>query len=326
MRPLSRTLVRTLAPVAAAAVAVTLAAAPSSAATQTLNPGTLPQGAPVAVPHLEGKTVVDGAVRVRVKAPVVRLLGKSGSAYVVTVVDTNGRGQLLRVAADGTTTRLGKADVYGARLSGDGQTVVTPTGPLARKKSAVLARSVATGEVLGKRKFRGYVNVLDAETDRVLLGGARKTWLWTTSTDSVATVAQLYGYRGDISADVLAAYTKDPYEGGCSVVLRLSTGQQLWKSCTERVDSFNADASRMATIDILSDGLGPAYVAVRTGTGQKLAAYDVKGWFGEIGFETPTALLLDTNGKRKAATVRCTDTGCERASAVRDTDFPRVAA
>ena len=29
---------------------------------------------------------------------------------------------------------------------------------------------------------------------------------------------------------------------------------------------------------------------------------------------SPTALLLETNGRRKAATVRCTDAGCERAS------------
>ncbi len=82
----------------------------------------------------------------------------------------------------------------------------------------------------------------------------------------------------------------------------------------------------MATIDILSDGIGPSYVAVRAGTGQKLAAYDVKGWFGQITFETPTALLLETNGKRKAATVRCTDSGCERATDVSGTVQPRLAA
>ena len=53
----------------------------------------------------------------------------------------------------------------------------------------------------------------------------------------------------------------------------------------------------MATIDLLSDGIGPTYVAVRTGAGHKLGAYLVKdGWFGEITFETNTALLLETNG------------------------------
>ena len=32
------------------------------------------------------------------------------------------------------------------------------------------------------------------------------------------------------------------------------------------------------------------------------------GWFGSIEFETPTALLLEVNGARKAFTARCTGT------------------
>ena len=51
----------------------------------------------------------------------------------------------------------------------------------------------------------------------------------------------------------------------------------------------------------------------------------MKGWFGAIDFETTTAVLLETNGPRKAATVRCTDAGCERASDLSPTVHPRVA-
>ena len=159
----------------------------------------------------------------------------------------------------------------------------------------------------------------------MLVGGPDKTWLWTTSTNSVGVVARDSGYDGDLSADVLATYTKDPYQGGCTVVRTLSTGAQLWKSCKERVEGFNADGSRIATVDILSDGIGPGYVAVRGSTGHKFGAYTVKGWFGAIAFETTTAVLLETNGPRKAATVRCTDVGCERASALSPTVQPRVA-
>lgn len=321
MRPLPRL----LATLATATLAATLVASPSSAAaTTTINPGKLPRGADVAIPHLEKKTIVDGSVRIRISAPTVRMLGKSGTGYVVGTADRTGsRGVLLRVAADGTQTRLGRADIYLTELSGDGQNLVSTTIP-SNRKSLITVRSATTGATVASRAFKGYASALDADTDRVLVGGAGKTWLWTTSTGSVSVVSDHAGYAGDLSADVVAGYTKDPYRGGCTVVSKLSTGQQLWRSCKERVQTFNADGSRMATIDLLSDGIGPGYVAVRGSTGQKLAAYTVKGWFGAIDFETTTALLLDTNGARKTATVRCTDTGCERASDLSPTVQPRV--
>ena len=82
----------------------------------------------------------------------------------------------------------------------------------------------------------------------------------------------------------------------------------------------------MATIDLLSDGIGPSYVAVRTSRPQARGVRGGQGWFGEITFETPTALLLETNGARKAATVRCTDADCERASGLSPTVQPRLPA
>ena len=73
---------------------------------------------------------------------------------------------------------------------------------------------------------------------------------------------------------------------------------RLWRSCTEQVAAFNADASRIATIGILSDGPGPGRVDARTIDGKHLGRYQVaSGWFGSIGFETQTALLLEVNGR-----------------------------
>ena len=123
------------------------------------------------------------------------------------------------------------------------------------------------------------------------------------------------GYVGDLSADVVGTFTKDPYDGGCTEVRRISTGRCCWRSCTEQVAAFNADATRIATIGILSDGLGPGRVDARTITGKHLGRYQVRsGWFGTISFETPTALLLEVNGAHKAFTARCTGAACERAS------------
>jgi hypothetical protein len=325
MRPLSRTVAALAAPLVATLVATSVAAPALAVPITTLNPAKLSRGADVTIPHLEKKTVVDGSVRVRVKAPTVRLLGKAGSAYVVgTANKTGGHGRILRVNADGTSSRLVKANIYQTELSGDGQSIVSTRVP-SNARTVVTVWSATTGAQVASRKFHGYVSTLDADTGRVLVGSLRKTVLWTTSTGSVAVVSRDGGYAGDLSADVFAAYTKDPYNGGCTVVSKISTGEQLWKSCKERVETFNADGSRMATIDILSDGIGPAWAAARAITGKKLGVYQVRnGWFGAIDFETTTALLLQTNGFRKAATVRCTDTTCERASDLTGTVQPKT--
>ena len=179
---------------------------------------------------------------------------------------------------------------------------------------------------MATRSFKGYYGALDAQADRVLVGSGSKTVIWTTSTDSVGVVAHDAGYIGDLSSDVVGTFTKDPYDGGCSEVRKITTGALLWRSCTEQVAAFNADASRIATIGILSDGPGPGRVDARTISGQHLGRYQVKsGWFGSIAFETPTGLLLDVNGARKAFTARCTGTVCERASDLRPAETLRAA-
>jgi hypothetical protein len=315
-----------LSAVVAGTLAATLAPAPATAKPTTLlTASSLPRGADPAVPHLDGRTVVDGAVRVRVKAPTVRLLGKSGSAYVVATADAQGgHGRVLRVAAEGTTTRLARADVYQTVLSGDGARVVGTT--VGRSlKTTVTAYDATTGAQLGRRTFSDYTSVLDAQDDRILLGTDARTLLWQTGTNTVATVFRDAGYVGDLSADVVGTFTKDPYDGGCSVVRRISTGERLWRSCTERVAVFNADATRLAAISILSDGPGPGRVDARTIVGKQLGRYQVRsGWFGELRFESQTALLLDVNGARKAFTARCTGTACERASALRPAETLRA--
>jgi hypothetical protein len=314
MRPLSHALVA----LGAATLLIGLAGPATAQPAITLTPGGLSRGADVSVPHLEGKTVVDGAVRVRVKAPMLRLLGKAGSAYVVGTANAQGgHGRIYRITADGNRTLLAKSHPFETLLSGDGARIVTTK--LGRSPRATIAvYDTTTGAQVASRTFKGYASALDAQADRVLVGSIDKTVLWTTSTDSVSVISQHGGYVGDLSADVVGTFTKDPYDGGCSEVRRITSGVLLWRSCTEQVAAFNADASRIATIGILSDGPGPGRVDARTIDGKALGRYQVKaGWFGSIGFESPTALLLEANGARKAFTARCTGTVCERASDLR---------
>ena len=324
MRPLSRFLI----PLGTAVLAGALLASPASAKPAvTLTPGDLPRGADVAGPHLVGNTIVDNAIEVTVKAPMLRLLGKSGPAYIVGTANAQGaKGRIYRVAADGTRTLLAKAHPYQTVLSGDAARIVT-TKPGRTPAATISVYDATTGAPIASRSFKGYGQALDAQADQVLVGSMNKTLLWTTTSDSVGVVARDGGYVGDLSADVFGAFTKDPYDGGCTEVRKITSGALLWRSCTEQVAAFNADASRIATIGILSDGPGPGRVDARTIAGKHLGRYQVRsGWFGAIEFETPTALLLEVNGARKAFTARCTGTACERASKLRPAEVLRTAA
>ena len=79
----------------------------------------------------------------------------------------------------------------------------------------------------------------------------------------------------------------------------------------------------MATIPILSDGIGPADVWLHRIHGRVLAHY-VTGWFGPLSWESDRALLLNTNGRQKSAMVRCRIAACERASALQSVPTFRV--
>jgi hypothetical protein len=317
MRPLSRT----FAAIGTAALTATLVAGPASATPAiTLTAGGLPRGADVSVPHIDGDghTIVDGAIRVKVDAPQVSLLGRSGTAYVVgTSSKRGGHGRIWRVTAGGARTLLAKAPPYQTLLSDDGGTIVSSrVGRTLR--TTITAYDATTGAEKAQKAFKDYATALDARNDQVLVGSLEKTLLWTVGTGATAVVSRDGGYIGDLSSDVVSTFTKDPYDGGCAEVRRISTGERLWRSCTEQVAAFNADASRIATIGILSDGPGPGRVDARTISGQHLGRYQVRsGWFGTIAFESPTALLLEVNAARKAFTARCTGTTCERASDLR---------
>ncbi len=325
MRPLSRTFVA----VGTILLAATLVASPASAKPAVeLLPSDLDRGADVAVPHLDvdGHTVVDGTLRVSVSGPRVRLLGKTGTSYVVgTTSNSGGHGRIYLVSATGAKTLLAKAHPYMSILSGDGATLVTSqVGRTAA--STITAYDVATGAQKARRVFRDYAIALDAQTDQVILGTTKKTQLWTTTADKVGTVSRDPGYVADLANDLVGTFTKDPYDGGCSELRKLTSGKLVWRSCTEQVVAFNTDATRIATIGILSDGPGPGSVDARRISGKHLGRYLVgSGWFGDISWESPTGLLLEVNGARKAFTARCTGKSCERASDLHKAEQLRVA-
>ena len=94
-------------------------------------------------------------------------------------------------------------------------------------------------------------------------------------------------------ADRLGTFTDDPYLDGCTVLRRLSApGEVLSRSCDERAAAVSPSGRRIATIHILSDGLGPREVSVRRDTGRQLGDYRVAGWFGRIDFAYRSASMV----------------------------------
>jgi hypothetical protein len=306
---------RTALAVAAGLLAASLVAPPAEAVPETTIGWGLPRGAAVAVPHVEQQTVVDGDLRLPVDADYVFLVGTSGSAYVVQAGNADGEhARILRVARDGTVTRLARAYDF-AHLSHDGQTLVT-TRLRRNSTSTTTVRSAATGVRTAARTFRGYVTALDVAGDRVLLGGSKRTMVWHPDGGTVDVLDRDQGYLGDLESDVVAVFIRSTAtdEGACTRIQRISTGRTLSTLCDDLVLSFNADATRIATTTRYLDG-PISVVRARTVGGRVLGQYRTTQAtsIGVVRWETPTALLLEVLGAHRTGTVRCTASRCELA-------------
>lgn len=334
---------RTLA-ATAALMAATLVAAPSPASsttssqpteqdttaartapvTVTIRPGELPRGANPQIPWVFDDTLLHGSVRVDVPAD-TWLLGTSGTDYLLMKPGSE-TSRVVRVAPDGTRTRL-------LEFPATQQVMVATDGAMLIRtaqrrvdgewRTVLHTHDPVTGDVQDRRRFGGIVDVLDADAGQAVLGSwtpRQRTLLWDVAADTTRLLARQTGYIADLRADRLGTFTKDPYLGGCTVLRRLAgPGDVLSTSCDERAAAISPSGRRVATIHILSDGLGPRDVSVRRDTGRKLADYRVGGWFGRIDFESDLALLLDAAGSERQAVVRCEAATCERASRTRPT-------
>ena len=311
----------------AAATTLLLTTAPASTAavaTTEIKPGELERGTNGTVPYVEGSVLKVGDQRYVFGGDrEVRYLGMSDADYVVETW-RNGAvhsDRIVRVAADDTRTTvirgLGFAEMS---LSGDGEQVVHPRFRHKKQTTRVTAYDSHDGTVAAARTFDHYVSVLDVDGGRAVLATnppARTFW-WNLSTDRTRRISDRIGYRADISADRLAAFTKDPYLGGCSVVSTLSHPKQaLWRSCDQAVLDFSPSGTRVTTVYLLADGLGPGVIELH-GTHGKLLARWSTGWFEGQVWESDSTVLMRANGKRKAAWVRCTYGDCERISRLTD--------
>jgi hypothetical protein len=303
---------------AAGLIAVAPAAArPDDGAVTSVRLGQLDRGPGPAVPRVVGTSIVEGDRAVAVDADEVQLLGTSGGEYVASIYSAGGS-SVERVAADGTRTVVLDRVPFAVALSGDGTQLVT-TRPRGTRRTVVAVRDATTGERVARHTFGAGASVLDADEGRVVVGqtGPARTLSWHVDRDRVTRISDRTGYAADISADRLAAFTAPLYEGGCSVLTRLSTPRRAtWRSCERAVLAFSPDGRRTLTTNILMDGpLGQ--VEVHTARGRRVAAYRSGDSFGVLGWEDArTALVTVYDRRGRSALVRCHLTDCERASDV----------
>ncbi|HEX6148195.1 hypothetical protein [Nocardioides sp.] len=284
-----------------------------------IQPSTLARGADPQIAFQDRKRILDGDVRVYVDVKNMWLVGESGEDYLILTWGSGNRYQIRLVDPDGNLTllRRGGPVLASAVLSGDGSRFATVQQ--GRRRSTVRVYDATDGTLQASRVVAGVASVLDLDDRRVVLGtwGPNRTLSWNTTTDRRRILVEKVGYAASIEADRVAWYTRDPYRRGRSVVATLSdTDTRLWRSRSLRVAEFSADGGHLATIALLSDGIGPSEVQVREVDGTVLDKYRAV-WFGRIAFEDSDTVLLHVFGKRKAAIVRCTDAVCERASRLR---------
>ena len=312
----------TTALVGTALMVPTQAAAPVDLQSEDLS-----RGSDISVAHIEDGDFVLGDRTVDVGGGRAYLLGKAGKAWLVGTSDENGGGKyrIVRVKADDTTTVIKRGiSFFELKLSENGRYFVL-AGRGNRKAMPIRVFSSRTGDLKVEQDFPNYPEVLGMQGPRVLLS----TWetgvrSWDTSTDALTRITKRPAHLVDIGNDLLTTLTKDPYEGGCIVLSTLSDPTtRLWKSCTERVEAISPDGERMATVHILSDGIGPGEFWEREIDGTLLGDYTTN-WFGRIGFEDDTDLLLDINGDTQSSTVRCSEGTCENATDPVAVQQPRV--
>ena len=306
----------------AVAASSLLVVAPAQAAPSVeIRPETLTRGPDVVGPHLEGnRTIVDDGLQIRLKEPVLALLGASGPAYVAVVGTGQGEGaRVARVRRNGSVRTIAAGFPGSLTLSADGSEIVFSRGNTAQR-TKILVKSARGGPILARHAFPGSVSVLHVADSRAILGtfGPDRTLTWDYASDQVSLVARKAAYVADAAADRFAYFTADPYFGGCSAVAALSAPRQrLLTSCEERVETFNPNGgNRMATVDLLADGLGPNKVWVRETSGRLLASYTAD-YFGSASWESNIRLLLETYRSGKTTTARCVKSRCEAAEKVR---------
>ena len=229
-----------------------------------------------------------------------------------------GNVKLWQVSASGATKKLASfIDPFNTLLDADGGQVAYSYGD-STSKPTIAVYDLALKDEVSVNAFASLPTLLDFDEGSVVASFSDfkiKTIRWDTVSDETVRLNTKFSNFASQAHDLLGFFSKDPFDGGCQVLAHLSDlTDVLWTNCDERIEAISPDGKRVATIALLSDGIGPADVMVRKIGGAPVVHYSINGWFGRIWWETGTKLLMESNGNTLSATVRCKVAVCNRAT------------
>lgn len=316
---------RTVAALASAALAVsvlgTLGTAQAAPGTTRIQPDRLDRGDDPRVAYVMDGVFHDGDVSVDLGQG-TRLLGSTAKGHFLEAPGPNHSRlgtKVVRIAPDGTRKVLLRRVLNdGMVMSRDGSRLFSVRFKIGRgenKRTRMRMWNLNDSKLLTDRVVGGYATPLAATRKRVWMSDwDLGTYTLNAKGGQHKRVSRLVGSAVHLDAGLLAGYTKDPYQGGCTKIVRTSKPRKaLWKSCSERVERFNPAGTGFASIGILVDGLGPNRVNTRRLRGALTGSYRTN-WFGTVEWENNRSVLLEANGARAKALVRCTAGACENAT------------
>lgn len=286
----------------------------------TLYPGELVRGADTPLLHTENKAVVDGRTRVPVTGiPHFWMLGRVGRGYLLQTADKSFENYaVVRVHRDGTRRVLARFDSRTtATASADGSHFALVT--LGRRATRIRVVATRSGGLVGQRRFGSSgVQISAYGLHRMVITGLRNRTYWWNPGANRLTLLVARPAVADIGANRLVVNTADPKDpfGACQRTVELSRPSVvLWRSCQDRPLAFSPDGTRMVTIFIGTDGIGPSAVQIRRQGGRVLRTLRAPMFFGFVEWESNHRLLLQPVGRKYVAAVRCRSRGeCVRAS------------
>lgn len=289
----------------------------------------LDRGPAPKVPYVDGRTVHDGGETRRLGAN-DRLLAVVGAGDVVWAAESQGGAHnLTLIRPNGDRVPLAErstaptAAISWAGVSADGKrmawsTSVSGTNP-GEGSATVTYADAETGSVLNQGETHGPLEAVGIVGTRVVMSSYDEgTMLWNGATDKWTTWDGVHIVWGTHPESGLVSLGRPSGMFPCGAVVRISQpGDNLWRNCTYRIDTFSPEGEFGTSIHVQTDGLGPSLVRlVETRTNDVLVTLEGDSQLmTNFVWESNRTVLMSAHVDGEWAIVRCTvDRTCELAT------------
>ncbi len=287
----------------------------------------LERGAAPKVPYVDGRTVHEDGDTRRI-GPNDRLLAVVGAGDVVWAAESQGGAHdlaLIRPNGDRVTlaerSSAPTAEISFAGVSADGKrmawsTSVSGTNP-GEGSATVTYANAETGKVLSQGETHGPLEAVGIVGTRVVMTSyGEGTMLWNGDTDEWRAWDGMHIVWRTHPESGLVSLGRPSGMFPCGAVVRSAQpGDNLWRDCTYRIDTFSPDGEFGTSIHVQTDGLGPNLVRlVEARTNDLLVTLDSQLMTNFV-WESDRTVLMSAHVDGEWAIVRCSvDRTCELAT------------